>query len=101
MVCGAGDAPPAGVAKEIEAGLVTRSGVVATTTVTGIDSGLLAAAAPVDAMVAPMLIEPVQVPAVNPTVAIDTEIVPSVEPAGELDAPFNRSHPVPQVVVTG
>src|SRR5215471_12214499 len=99
MVCGAGDCAPDAAANESDAGTAINCGVLLTVTVTGMVFGLLAAAPPVEAIVAARLMEPVQVPAVSPAVAMETERVPSVGPEMALVVPFSRSQLFPQVLV--
>lgn len=97
-VCGAGDCPPTGAENESADGKVTSMGVAATVRVTGMDSGLFTAGTPVDAMMAVMLMDPLQVPAERPAVAMETDTAPSVTPVMGLVELFNSSQLLPHVV---
>ena len=99
-VCAAGDWPT-GAANASDVGVATSIGVPATTTVIGIVNGLFTAATPVETAVAAMLIEPLQVPAGKPLVAIATVRELFVVPVTGVVAPFRSSQLLPQLVTVG
>ena len=76
--------------------MTTRRGVADTYNVTGISSGLLIAAAPVEVTTAVIEIFPVQVPAGRPAGFTEITSEASVDPVGAVPAvPFNCSHGEP------
>src|SRR5438309_312320 len=101
MFWGAGDCVPAATLNVGGAdGVTTSKAELETTNVTGITSGLLMVATPVEVMVAATEMDPVQVPARSPAGFTEMENWASVEPEMGTVLPLRTSQLVPVQVVS-